>query len=160
MASSHPVVKQVNWIFVIPQLVIIGLVIFIFYLLGTEEPLLYGALTVALFSLTMKIFIPKHQRKGMNFIKSNQYEQALKVFQKSNEFFSKHKLIDKYRYLILLSASRISYLEMSMLNMAYCHAFLGDGSKSKDLYQKIFEQFPDSKMAQSALKMFDAAKNM
>lgn len=159
MASSHPIVRQVKWLYVIPQFIILILVISVFYFIGAEEPLTFGALTYLIISLSMKIFIPKHQRKGMKFIKRGQYEKALQEFQKSYDFFLKYKWIDKYKYLILLSASRISYLEMSMLNMAYCHAHLGDGSESKELYQKVLELFPDSKMAQSALKIFDVAKN-
>ncbi|MHB8061692.1 MAG: tetratricopeptide repeat protein [Ruminiclostridium sp.] len=44
--------------------------------------------------------------------------------------------------------------------MAYCYGQLGDGAKSKELYQKVIEQFPGSKVAESAMKMYDAAKNI
>lgn len=160
MASSQPIVRQINWISIIPQLIILILTIFVFYFMGVKNPILCGYLTYTFVFMSIRYVITKYHRKGMRFVKNIQYDNAIQEFQKSHEFFMKHKWIDKYRYVVLISSSRMSYLEMSMLNMAYCYAQLGKGSKSKELYKETLDQFPDSKMAESALKMFDSAKDI
>jgi len=45
MASNVPTVKQVAWISLIPQLIVMGLLIYIYYEFDSQEPFLYGALT-------------------------------------------------------------------------------------------------------------------
>ena len=49
-----------------------------------------------------------------------------------NEFFKRYNWIDKYRFVVLLSLSRISYTEMALANIAFCHGQLGEGGKSKE----------------------------
>lgn len=160
MASSQPIVKQVKLISLIPQLMVMGLIILVYYLADTEYPVLFGALTYLLISVVVRQAIPRYHRKGIRLFKNSQYENAIIEFQKSYDFFRKYKWIDDYRYVVLLSSSRISYLEMSLINMAYCYGQLGQGSRSKEIYEKALAEFPDSQMAISALKMFDAAKDI
>lgn len=160
MASSQPIVKQVKIISLVPQLMIMGLIIFIYFLVDTEDPILYGALTYLAISFIIRQAIPRNHRKGIRLFKSLQYEKSIIEFKKSYDFFKKYRWIDDYRYIVLLSSSRISYLEMSLINMAYCYGQLGQGSKSKELYEKTLAEFPDSQMAISALKMFDAAREI
>ena len=74
-------------------------------------------------------------------------------------FFNKKQWIDKYRFIILLSASRISYKEMALLNIAFCYGQLGDGKRSREFYEKTLTEFPDSEMAKTALNMLNAVKN-
>lgn len=60
----------------------------------------------------------------------------------------------------MLSSSRISYTEMALANIAFCYGQLGEGAKSKEYYENILKEFPDSQIAIVSLKMFDAAKDM
>lgn len=160
MASSQPIVRQAKWIFVIPQLIIFIMIICILDWIGVEEPLLSGVVIYLLIFLALKNIIPRHHRMGIRLFKSEQYNEAVQEFQKSYDFFLKHKWIDRYRFIVLLSSSRISYLEMALLNMAYCYGQLGEGLKSRKLYEKTLEQFPDSKMAKAAIKMLESAKDI
>ena len=100
--------------------------------------------------------IPRNHRRGMKLFKTGQYIQAISEFQKSYEFFMKHAWIDKYRYFVLLSSSRISYTEMSLLNTAFCYTQIGQGALAKEYYEKTLAQFPDSEMAKSALRMLQS----
>jgi len=49
---------------------------------------------------------------------------------------------------------------MAMINMAFCYGQIGNGKKSKELYEKALEMFPESQMAKVALKMFESAKQI
>lgn len=160
MASSHPIVRQAKWVFVIPQVIMLILFNYIYYLIGIADFFIFGVITYLFLSYTTRTIIPRHHRKGISFVKKGLFDKAVDEFKQSYEFFSRHKWLDKYRYIFLFSSSRVSYLEMAMLNMAFCYGQLGDGPKSKEFYQEVINQFPGSKMAESALKMFDAAKNI
>ena len=156
MASNRPVVHQIAWISLIPNFILFVLLV---YIVGRIAPpaiangliiILYMAIILALRG------IPRNHRKGVKFFKSGQYAQAISEFQKSYEFFMKHAWIDKYRFFVLLSSSRISYKEMALLNTAFCYTQTGQGGLAKEYYEKTLAQFPDSEMAKSALRMMQS----
>jgi len=160
MTSSRPVIKQISWISMVPQLILMGILIIIFQFFTTTDPFLYAVLVYLALSVGLKQFIPYYHRKGVRFYKKGEYEKAIVQFQASYDFFVRHQWIDKYRSVLLLSASRISYTEMALVNLAFCHSQLGNGSMSKELYEKVLSEFPDSQMAKTSLKMFDATKDI
>ena len=61
--------------------------------------------------------IPRNQRKGIVYLKKKQYQKALEEFKLSYEFFESYNWIDKYRFVVLLSSSRITYTEMALANI-------------------------------------------
>ncbi len=79
-------------------------------------------------------------------------------FKLSYDFFTRHPWIDDWRFITLLSSSRVSYREMALLNMAFCHAQEGDGVKAKEFYQRTLKEFPDSGMAKASLRMIESAE--
>lgn len=159
MASSQPIIRQISWISLVIQLILIGIIIFVFSLIKASNPFFVGYMTYVVISILVKIIIPKYHRQGIKYYKKSQYEKAIPEFEKSYNFFQKYSWIDKYNSIVLLSACRISYLEMALLNMAFCYGQLGDGVKSKELYNKTLLEFPNSKIAISALKMLNASKD-
>jgi len=122
------------------------------------------ALTVAMItylaiSNILERGIPRNHRKGVLLSKKGDYLHAIEEFQKSYDFFTKHSWIDKYRYITLLSSSRIPYTEMSLVNIAFCYAQTGERDLAKHYYKKALELFPDSEMAKSALNMIATLEN-
>ena len=97
--------------------------------------------------------IPHNHRKGISLVKKGNYAQAIEEFKKSHEFFLRYSWIDKYRFLTLLSSSRISYAEMSLINIVSCHENLENTELSKQYYSKALELFPNSEMAKDGLNM-------
>ncbi|WP_084692617.1 hypothetical protein [Nonlabens tegetincola] len=71
MSSKVPTVRQTNWISIIPHLIIMGVIIFIWYLINPEKAFLYGAMTYLLISFSLRNLIPKDHRNG---IKKNNSE--------------------------------------------------------------------------------------
>jgi hypothetical protein len=49
---------------------------------------------------------------------------------------------------------------MALVNMAFCYSQLGDGLKSKELYEKTLIEYPDSQIAKTALSLYESAKNI
>ena len=99
-----------------------------------------------------------HHRMGMVHLKSGHFETAIHCFEKSYEFFRRYPWVDKYRYITLLSSTRISYREMALVNVAFCHGQTGNGRESKEYYEKALAEFPDSQIAKSSLRMIASAQ--
>lgn len=152
MTSKKPVVRQIAWSSMIVQVII--LLVLMYFFIPELVLLIYLALT-----LLLRMLIPKNHRKGISLSKAGNYAEAVGEFEKSYEFFTMHPWIDKYRFITLLSNSRISYREMALINMAYSYSQTGDGENSKKYYEKALEQFPDSEMAKAALQMIHSFEN-
>ena len=160
MNKNVPTVKQIAWIVLVPQLLFMALLILIFYLFKSKEPFFFGALTYLIISFSLRGILTKNQKNGMNLVKQENFSEAINEFQKSYDFFDKNKWIDKYRYLTLLTASKSSYREMALNNIAFCHSQLGNGQKAREFYKKTLNLFPDNGMAKSAINILNSAKNM
>ncbi len=162
MASGKPVVRQVAWVSMIPQVI---LMVALMCLFGTFVKPFSAAVNGALIfylalSISVRYLVPHNHRKGMALFRAGNYAQAVEEFEKSYDFFKRHPWIDRYRFLVLLSSSRISYTEMALLNIAYGYAQSGDGKQAKEYYEKTLMEFPDSGMAKSALQMLEAGKKI
>ncbi len=160
MASKLPVIRQIKYSFLLPSILLIIISYGIFSLMGISIPIEESLIVYLVVSYTGRAIIPKNHRKGINYIKNNQYDEALVEFHESYLYFSKYKWIDKYRHIVMLSPSQISYTEMALLNMAFCYGQLGYGEKAKELYQQVLKEFPDSQIAITSLKMFEVASGL
>jgi tetratricopeptide (TPR) repeat protein len=156
MTSNPPVIKQVAWISLIPQIAFILILISIYNHFGFKDSGLYGALTYLFLSIGLRYFIPKNHREGIKLTKNNQFEKAISEYGNSYEFFTKNSWIDKYRFITLLSSSKMNYREMALCNIAFCYSQIGNGTKAIEFYKKTLEEFPENGLAQSALKMLNS----
>ena len=121
MSSKTPTIKQISWISIILQLMTMGIIMLLWHLINPEKAMLYGVLTYLAISLSLRNLIPRDHRNGMKKVKNENFKDAIFDFNKSYEFFDKNKWVDKYRFLTLLSSSRISYKEMALNNISFCY---------------------------------------
>lgn len=137
--------KDINWLSVLIQVVAIALFSLLWYKLDTNNPILNGALSYYALSMVLRTLVPRNHRKGISEIKNERYEEAITSFEKSYAFFSKFPWLDKYRLLILLSSSKMSYKQMALNNIAFCYSIKGDRLKSIEYYHRIMTEFPKQK---------------
>lgn len=156
MASETPTIRQTAWISVIPQFLFMGLLLLVFHQISSENAVLYGAVTYLSVSYILRSFIPKSHRKGLSLYKENRFLEGIDSFQKSYDFFCQHNYLDKYRYLLLLSSSKMGYKEMALNNIAFGYSQIGDGKKAKEYYERLLLEFPKNGIAKAALKMIDS----
>jgi tetratricopeptide (TPR) repeat protein len=156
MASNIPIVRQIGWLSVIPQFLVMGILIFIYHLIGSEMPMFWGALTYLLFSFGLRSIVPIKHRRGIKLTKQYKFAEAIPYFQQSADFFSRHNWVDKYRYLILLNSSKLSHREMAFCNIAFCYSQIGDGQKAKEYYQQTLKEYPENGMAIAGLNMLNS----
>jgi len=157
MASKQPIVKQTAWLSLIPQLLILGIFIVVASLTNTQNPAIMGALAYISASVVLRRTVAQYHRKGMAHFKKEEFAPALDRFQQSYDFFSLNRWVDDWRYVTLMSSSRVSYREMALLNMAYCYGQLGEGDKARGFYERTLLEFPESGMAKAAINMLDSA---
>jgi tetratricopeptide (TPR) repeat protein len=155
MTSSVPIIRQIAWLSVVPQIAILLLLIAIARLLEVREPLLAGALTYLAASFILRSVIPRHHRNGIYFYKKERFAEAIPYFYKSYEFFARHPWLDRWRAVTMLSPSRMSYKEMALINVAFCLAQAGERERSIQEYRRVLAEFPGSKMAEAALRLLE-----
>ena len=138
-------VRQVAWILIIPQLSLMGLIVLACYLSGAANPFVNGALIYLAVSYMLRTGFAKDHNRGMRLIKQHNYLGATPFFEASYKYFMSHPLIDKHRYLTLLSSPQMCYEEMAPLNNI---AFS---------YKRTLESFPNNGLAQAGLKRLESA---
>ena len=158
MSSKPPIVRQIAWLSVLPQLAIMVLVMWLLSIVGVQQAVLLGALVYLMLSMTLRFGIPKAHRRGISLVKRKQYTEAIPEFERSYEFFMRHKWIDNFRFVTLLSSSRMGYREMALLNMSFCYSQAGKGLKAKEYYHRTLKEFPESELAKTALRMIESAE--
>lgn len=158
MTSRTPIVRQIAWLSVVPQLAIMWLFMWFFSLADVQQAVLLGVLAYLALSMSLRFGIAKAHRRGISLFKRKQYAEAVPEFERSYDFFRRNKWMDDWRFLMLLSSSRISYREMALLNLAFCHSQAGNGLKAKECYQRALAEFPYSEMAKVSLKMIESVE--
>jgi hypothetical protein len=149
-----PVIHQIAWMSLFLQLLIIAVFIGAATWLGVGKPILAATLAYLIMAIVIRLFLTSHHRRGMHYAREGRLELAIAEFQKSYEFFHRHPWLDEMRYIFLLSTSRTSYREMGLLNMAYCDLWQDRGEDSVRTYLRCVEEFPDSGLAWTGIKLF------
>lgn len=158
--QNIPVVSQTNWVAVIPQLIFMVFLVLTFYLLKVKEPIILGCLTYLYLSFGSRKILAKDHNQGLKLTKEQKFDEAIKYYERSADFFKKNIWLDKYRFITLFSASKMSYREMDLNNIAFCYSQIGNGTKAKEYYEKTLSEFPESIMAKTALNFINSAQNI
>lgn len=160
MTSGEPITRKNTWISIIPHLAMYMLVIAVSSAFGLKNPVIGLATYVVLIALLSGQILSSHNQ-GVRALKKGNCEAALPHFVDSYEFFQGYSWLDKWRYFVFHSYSKLSYREIALHNIAYCHNRLGHTEDATVAYEKILEEFPDNKMARTALlKMTSACSNV
>ena len=160
MVSNPPIVRQVAWVSVVPQLALMALLMAGAHFAGVEPCIVVGTAAYMVLSIGLRRLVPRDHRAGVALFRRERFADAIPRFQRSYEFFTRHRWLDDWRFIALLSSSRISYREMALLNVAYCYGQMGDGERSLECYQRVAQEFPGSRIAEAALRMFEAARRV
>lgn len=157
MSRRTPMIKQVSWLAAVPQFAIIVAAMFIASQLSSGNGLLWGAGAFLAYSFGSRKLMTRDHRAGVALAKRQQFEEAIPRFQKSLEFLDRYPWIDRFRSVVLMSPSAISYREMALANMAFCYSQVGRGEEARRHYEQCLQHFPDSGLASAALRMMDSA---
>lgn len=119
----------------------------------------WGAVVYLVYSFGSKLLLTPDHRRGVKLMKQGHFKEALQAFQKAVAHIRTNPWIDRYRWIVLLSASSMSYLEMGLCNMAFVNSQMGNGAEARRLYQECLAIAPNNALAIASLKMLDAGAN-
>src|SRR5262245_12935907 len=146
--SQLPIVRKIAWVYTIPHLVIMFVLIIVGWRIFSPSDFwvgsIYGAAAYLVYSFGSKSILLKNHRRGINFAKLGSYRDEILEFQRSYEFLDKHQWLDKYRCIVMLDSSAVSYREMALCNIAYAHAQQQENVQALQCYRRVLEEFPES----------------
>ncbi|PQO33109.1 tetratricopeptide repeat protein [Blastopirellula marina] len=152
-----PTVRPISWLAVLPQLLIYvsvySLVVFITD--SIDRGITIGLPIVLVYSLGSRYLIPRDHRRGLRLTSQSRFEEAISAYQRSLEFFTKYAWVDRYRAFVLMSPSALSYREMALCNIAYCHLQLGNTNEAAACYRQALEMNPQNSLATAGLRMIE-----
>jgi len=156
--ANVPTVRSIAWVSIIPQTIIYLLIRYFFHLLLPDIDPFFGATIIyILLILILRNFVAKKHRAGIKLFKQEKFEAAIPLFEESVAYFTKNKWIDTYRYVTIMSSSKMSYREMGLCNIAFCYSQIKKGEKAKEYYNLVLREYPENGLAIAALRMMDAS---
>jgi tetratricopeptide (TPR) repeat protein len=156
MASNVPTISQISLISLFFQLLLVAFFTYFYHDLDFAFAFIFGALTYSILAISLRNFIAKEHRHGFKLVKQQKFAEAIPLFENSVHFFTQHAWVDKYRFLTLLSASKLTYKEMGLCNIAFCYSQTNNVQKAIEYYELVLKEFPNNGMAITGLRMINS----
>lgn len=86
---------------------------------------------------TLRLTLQRHHREGMKKIGAGQLEEALVCFRKSEDFFTRHAWVDRFRVIMMFSGSEYGYREMALQNQAHTLLRLNRAEEAKAPLERL-----------------------
>ena len=113
---------------------------------------IYGVVAYLVYSFGSRSILLRYHRTGMKLSKLGSYKDAIREFELSHQFLTRHSWLDRFRFITMLDESAISYREMALCNIAYSYVQLQEPAQALRYYERAREEFPESELAQSGVK--------
>lgn len=138
------VYRAIAWWTLPVHFTLLILMIWGFSQIGIENPGLWACAVFILYSFLGRMIFSFHQRQGMRLLRLKKFEQALDQFRKSELYFKKYPWLDRFRFFFMLSASKLTFREMALLNQGYCLIMTGKLSEASLHFQNIRFEHPQN----------------
>ncbi len=158
--SRPPVIHQISWPAVLLQLSVGAIVILISRWTWGTPGVAIGAGLYLAYSMVTRMLLTRSHRRGMATIRRREFSEAIPFFIQSLEFFDSHSWVDRYRAVVMMSPSAMTYREMALANIGFCYAQLGDGVEARRYYAECLNRFPNNGIAQAAMQILAAGRPM
>ncbi|MEY4566074.1 MAG: hypothetical protein RLY14_1044 [Planctomycetota bacterium] len=155
--SRVPIVRPIVWRNALVNLAVLALFCIAGFFLNRQWGVAAGALLYVFTSLMLRKKLAKHHQQAIRHCANRQWGSAVEEYQQSLQFFASYPWVDRYRAVTMLS-SGLSYREMGLLGMGFCYGQLGKGNESFSSYRQCLDEFPDSQIAATALRLMESAK--
>lgn len=157
-----PIVRSTNWLLTIPNFIVLVLCMAICYALFSARIGIFsislGATVYLIYSFGSRALLTRDHRRGIRLIRQGRYAEAIVAFEKSADFFTRYRWLDRFRALTMLTPTKYSYHEMALNNIAFCHAQLGDVERTKAAYERVLRDYPNNGLARTALNLIEAVE--
>ena len=161
MPQPPPVVRQLYWPGVIPQVVAVAALSagawFIVPASDGGQAIVAGGALYIVSCRAMRLLLVRDHTRGMQAYRAGRFRDAIAHFDASRRFFSTHPWLDASRSLVFGVASRNPYRVIALGNMAYCHGQLGEGIEAVALYERVLQEAPGHAVARASLNLLRAS---
>ena len=131
---------------------IAALIVFVFHI-QFALAFFFAAVAHAVVYRILRRVLSADHRRGISLFRAKKFAEAAPCFEASYRVFSARPWVDRFRWLVLGSASSMSYKEMALCNAAFCYSQIGDGTRATALYEQALREFPESSLATSSLNL-------
>ena len=161
MPQPPPVIRQLYWPRLIPQVIAIGTLSAVAWLVlpasRLDWAIAIGAVVYLVTCRFMRLVLARDHARGMQAYRAGRFRDAIAHFEGSCRFFSAHPRLDGWRSLLFGVASHNPYRIIAIANMAYCYGQLGEGPKAAELYERVLQEVPDHAVARASLNLLRAS---
>lgn len=156
--TRTPIVRPISWMNAAVNIAILGCFVFTGWSVNRQYGGIVGVSSYLLLSIVSRSILARHHRRAIRLCKRKQFDSAIPEFEKSLAYFRNHAWIDDWRAVTMLSASGMCYREMALVSLGFCYGQVGDGVKARSYYEQALREYPESGMAESAIRLMDAAR--
>jgi len=158
MVRGVPTIRPISWIATIPQFIaLFGAIGVGWAITNSTTGIVYGAAIYLSYSFGSRLLLARAHRRGIRLAHQHRFAEAIAEYEASYDFFSRHRWLDNYRSIFMMTPGAMSYREMALANIAFAYSQLGDGQKAIAYYRRTLDEFPENQIALAALKMMESA---
>jgi hypothetical protein len=95
---------------------------------------------------------------GISLTRRGKFEDAIVAFRPSEAFWATHPTLDRFRGLVLGSATSHSFYVFALYNQAYCFSRLGRGGEAHELVERVLSKHPDMLQARELRDVMTAGR--
>ncbi len=104
---------------------------------------LWGLFSYALYrTLIARRLLCRHHHRGVNCYRLERFEEAHQAFVQSEQFFRRYPFLDRWRSVILGSASAYNFVELAGYNQALCMNLLGQDQEALRRLDQLLHERP------------------
>ena len=148
---------QFSWPFFIFQLFTIsGVALLIDWLqpaTGFSRALVFAFALYFVYGAAARSFILWRHQRAMKLFRRRNYRDAIPAFEQSERYLAANPWIDRQRWIVLLSASAISYREMALFNIGAAHVHLDHPGPARRAFNHFLDVAPRSPLAPTVRKI-------
>lgn len=156
--SQVPIVRLASRLNVVINLLCLAAFSSVGFAVGGPGGTLIGGGIFLLLASGLKAIFARAHRQAIACVKRGEFVEAIEHYEKSLAYFQRYPWIDRWRALVLLSGSSMSYRQMALIGIAFSHSQLGNGALARQCYEQTLREFPDCIMSKAALRMLDSVK--
>ena len=151
-------VRSVRWSGVALALVPpLGAVFVGYAALGPDDGPPVGIVAYAFYRLfIVRRLVCRDHRLGVVLTRRGQFAEAIAAFQRSETFWERHPTLDRYRALVLGSATSHGFGVLARYNQAYCLSRLKRGREALNLVGRVLAEAPDMLPARELRDILEA----
>jgi len=162
MSKKPPLIRSINWFAAMFQLLLIGaialVILRVFQVRDAPLAFLLAAVCHYIYCHLMRNWLTKEHRGAVKLVRKSIFAEAANRFEANYRAMVARPWIDRFRWLLLGSASTMSYREMALCNAAFCYSQVGDGERAINLYEQALREFPGSGLAATSLRMLNSVR--